>query len=325
MKYCSEVVPQKACELLNTTLVSSNLTTTSQAYRLIDQYGSDPLLEEELCTPLQDEELLVNEKPDGQNTVQEVLYGMFDGGQFPYDDGYHEVKIGRIFRSSQIISGGQSVDNQSENHRNRVINSEYLMQEGHYKNFVAPYGELMDAQQTMYPQARLVFLTDGAEWMRKWVEQRYPDALHILDFYHAYEYLCDFAKHLIKNCAKREEKLQSWKAQLKNGEVMQIISDLETYRKHQEEKVRTEVEILLTYYQNNKHRMDYKTYLEKGYLIGSGAIESAVRNVAQQRCKLSGQRWNKGLQVVLNIRALYRSGKGKRIERIILNKFNNAA
>jgi len=60
LKYCSEVVPQKACELLNTTLVSSNLTTTSQAYRLIDQYGSDPLLEEELCTPLQDEELLVN-------------------------------------------------------------------------------------------------------------------------------------------------------------------------------------------------------------------------------------------------------------------------
>lgn len=146
-----------------------------------------------------------------------------------------------------------------------------------------------------------------------------------MDFYHAYKYLCEFAKHLIKNCTKREEKLQSWKTQLKKGAVIKIISELETYRNHQEEKVRNEVEILLTYYENNKHRMDYETYLKKGYLIGSGAIESAVRSLAQQRCKLSGQRWNKGLQVVLNIRALYRSGKGKRIEKIILNKFNKAA
>lgn len=178
LKYCSELVPRTACELLNTTLVSTKLTTTSQAYRLIAQYGSTPLLEEELCLPLQGEELVVSEQLEQKSTNKEVLYGMFDGGLFPYDDGYKEVKIGRIFRSSQILSGGQGIDNQLKNHRNRVLNSEYLMQEGHYENFVEPYGKLMDAQQRMYPKARLVFLTDGAGWMRKWVEKRYPNALH---------------------------------------------------------------------------------------------------------------------------------------------------
>lgn len=45
----------------------------------------------------------------------------------------------------------------------------------------------------------------------------------------------------------------------------------------------------IRYYKNNKHRIQYKTYQEAGYLIGSGAIEVAHRNVVQQRLKLSGQ------------------------------------
>lgn len=49
---------------------------------------------------------------------------------------------------------------------------------------------------------------------------------------------------------------------------------------------------LLTYYKNNRNRMYYGTYRVKGYLIGSGAIESAHCNVVQQRMKLSGQRWS---------------------------------
>ena len=49
---------------------------------------------------------------------------------------------------------------------------------------------------------------------------------------------------------------------------------------------------LLTYFENNKDRMCYKIYQEKGYLIGSGAIESAHRTVVQARMKRSGQRWS---------------------------------
>ena len=71
--------------------------------------------------------------------------------------------------------------------------------------------------------------------------------------------------------------------------------------------------------------MRYKTFTDQGLLIGSGAIESAVKCVAQQRCKLAGQRWSNGLQPVFNLRAIYKSGKGKRMERIILNRFQKAA
>lgn len=37
--------------------------------------------------------------------------------------------------------------------------------------------------------------------------------------------------------------------------------------------------------------MRYYHYLEKGYYIGSGAIESAHRTVVARRLKLAGQRW----------------------------------
>ncbi len=37
--------------------------------------------------------------------------------------------------------------------------------------------------------------------------------------------------------------------------------------------------------------MQYHKYLKEGLLIGSGAIESAHKDVLQQRLKLSGQRW----------------------------------
>jgi hypothetical protein len=35
----------------------------------------------------------------------------------------------------------------------------------------------------------------------------------------------------------------------------------------------------INYYQANKKRMKYKIFRQQGYLIGSGAMESAIRNV----------------------------------------------
>ena len=57
---------------------------------------------------------------------------------------------------------------------------------------------------------------------------------------------------------------------------------------------------LLTYLTNNKQRINYKTYLDDNLFIGSGAMESANKEIIQKRMKLSGQRWTlkRTLQVV---------------------------
>ena len=69
---------------------------------------------------------------------------------------------------------------------------------------------------------------------------------------------------------------------------------------------------VLGYLRNNVSRMDYPTYLAKGWLIGSGAVESACKTVVAQRLKLAGMRWREpGTDAVCHLRALYKSERSQ--------------
>ena len=63
------------------------------------------------------------------------------------------------------------------------------------------------------------------------------------------------------------------------------------------------------YIENNINNIDYAKYQQKGYFIGSGAIESGNRLVLQQRLKQPGMRWNEyTAQPLLTLRAKFESG-----------------
>jgi hypothetical protein len=50
--------------------------------------------------------------------------------------------------------------------------------------------------------------------------------------------------------------------------------------------------------------------MKKGLLVGSGAMESANKDVIQKKLKLSGQRWSvNGANQIANLRTCYKSGK----------------
>ena len=76
---------------------------------------------------------------------------------------------------------------------------------------------------------------------------------------------------------------------------------------------------LISYYEDNKGRMDYEAYRKTGAgLIGSGAIEAAHRSVVQKRMKLSGQRWTvKGASHMLAVRKTKMSGDWDNIVQLI--------
>jgi hypothetical protein len=58
----------------------------------------------------------------------------------------------------------------------------------------------------------------------------------------------------------------------------------------------------------NLHRMDYPTYLRRGWEIATGAVESACKTVVNQRLCMGGMRWGEeGSDAVAHLRALYRS------------------
>ena len=69
---------------------------------------------------------------------------------------------------------------------------------------------------------------------------------------------------------------------------------------------------VLGYLQKNVPRMDYPTYLAKGWFIGSGSVESACKTVVGQRLKLAGMRWREpGTDNVCHLRALYKTERAQ--------------
>src|SRR5438093_12024466 len=71
---------------------------------------------------------------------------------------------------------------------------------------------------------------------------------------------------------------------------------------------RKTVDDLQRYLSTNRERMRYQTFRDAGYQIGSGAAESAIGHVVQQRMKRSEMRWGApGADQMLALRSVYRS------------------
>ncbi len=234
---------------------------------------------------------------------EESVYVMLDGSMVLTRKGWKETKVGRLFKASSNV--------QIQPHRKEIMQSLYVCHIGGHKKFL----EKLEAYSEPYPHK--VFIADGARWIWNWVEDCYPEAVQILDFYHALEKLGVYAALQYGEENQRKEWMEEQKGRLLEGKAAELITDLKDIKPAagQARKAKQDV---VRYYESNLQRMQYHLYLEKGYAIGSGAIEAAHRNVVQQRLKLSGQRWNKeGAQQILNLRACKKSNQWNTVEQLI--------
>jgi hypothetical protein len=231
---------------------------------------------------------------------EETVYCMCDGGMvFIREEGWKEMKVGRAFPQSSCVAIQQN--------RKQIIQSQYTCHLGDHTSFLAKWEPELEHYKNK------VFIADGAKWIWNYVSDAYPDAVQILDFFHAVEKIAAFAKLQYSDLTERAKWLELQKEQLKDNGVEKMINLLGKMKAANKEAANARQEVL-QYYENNKERMRYKTYLEKGYLIGSGAIEAAHRNVIQQRLKLSGQRWSvSGAQSIANLRAAKKSNQWDKV------------
>jgi hypothetical protein len=153
-----------------------------------------------------------------------------------------------------------------------------------------------------------IALTDGGNGLAEFIDVYFPRAVKILDFHHATGHLADFAK-VFRQGPPAERLLNAWCHILKHAGGAQMIKVIERLdRKKMSAETQAAQDGLLNYLRNNVGRMDYPTYLKKGWQIGSGAIESACKTVVNQRLCLGGMRWGEdGSDAVAHLRALYRS------------------
>ena len=132
----------------------------------------------------------------------------------------------------------------------------------------------------------LVFVCDGAVWIWNLVERYYPQAVQIVDWYHASEHLEKVASLAFETSQERQKWLAQVSEQLWQGRVTEVIAACQALVPRSE-KIQTEAQ----YFYQNAERMDYARFRAEGYAIGSGTVESACKQIVSQRLKRSGAQW----------------------------------
>lgn len=150
----------------------------------------------------------------------------------------------------------------------------------------------------------LTFLGDGALWIWNLVDKYYPNARQIVDWYHAEEHLEKVAVSVFTDLSKRADWLAATTQSLWDGQVEDVIAACNALSKSSLLAAQT-----ATYFTNNCERMRYDQFRAAGYMIGSGTIESACKQIVTQRLKLPGAQWHvTGAVETAKARAVWLSG-----------------
>lgn len=132
---------------------------------------------------------------------------------------------------------------------------------------------------------------DGAEWIQHFIQGQRADALRILDFAHAAEYISEIGQLASSNgLALPDQWLARELHRLKHEGATSMLEEVERLRtlapvEGMAEKV--------AYLRKREGQMQYPAYQAAGWPIGSGAVESGNKLVVQARLKGAGMHWDR--------------------------------
>jgi hypothetical protein len=177
----------------------------------------------------------------------------------------------------------------------------------------------LDRVKSIYNDIPYVGLGDGAKDNWTFLTQHTDE--QILDFFHASEYVSNVASILFKGKTKDGDR-KSWPQDrlhmLKHdqGGSKKLCQEMEehlndstlndsTNKLRLTVDDRTTITTMITYFTNQRSRMEYWRYGEFGYPIGNGVTEAACKTLIKARFCGSGARWKEsGASFVLSIRSL---------------------
>jgi hypothetical protein len=165
-------------------------------------------------------------------------------------------------------------------------------------------------------QTVVVIVGDGAEWIWNRASM-FVTRCEILDFWHALEHAWAFARRRFgDSSAQADQWVHPVAEDLRAGKVQDVIARLKRMRPRSAE-LRDSLQSLIRYYSENAARMRYDEYLRLGYGIGSGAVESAHKQVVHARLRQAGMRWSEaGARHLLALRLLLLNGDWAVLDRL---------
>ncbi len=155
---------------------------------------------------------------------------------------------------------------------------------------------------------RQVVLGDGAPWIWNIADELFPDAIQIVDLFHAKQHPWDVAKAIYGPGTDMAARwAQRRRDELDNGQLGAILRALQRHPHHDDARR------CIDYIRTNRHRMRYPAFRAMGLCVGSGVLEAGCKNVVVTRCKRPGMHWSvAGANAIAALRCA-----------VLSNRFNN--
>lgn len=193
---------------------------------------------------------------------------------------WHEIKTGVFYRHEQSA--------QTESGRGLISDKVMVrwqgepVELGRRLGWEALRGGMGRAKETLA-------LADGGKWIWNLVEDRWPHARQLLDFYHASEHLGELARASFTEEAAAQTWLRKRLHQLRHGQEKKALKEIARLKEPAGQAGQA-VRKQQAYFAGQSGRINYQEISERGWPIGSGPVESACRQ-SQCRFKRCGQFW----------------------------------
>jgi hypothetical protein len=247
--------------------------------------------------------------PDTTARTIETLYIEYDGTGVPMrkaevagrkgkqKDGTaktREAKLGCVFTQTQFDEDGRPIRDPASTTFTGAIET------------VDPFGERIYAEAArrgLFEAKRVVILGDGAEWIRTIAQTHFPNAIHIIDLYHAREHLVDLCKLLFDRDLRRLNRYKDrWWDELDEGNIEALVEQARSFLP-KDDNAGKDARREIGYFEKNKERMRYAHFKEQGMFVGSGVIEAGCKTIVAQRLKQSAMQWTvRGANAIIALR-----------------------
>jgi hypothetical protein len=205
-----------------------------------------------------------------------------DGGMVNIrEEGWRELKVGAVFDVEARLE--RNPQTQQLDEMAHGVNIHYTAVVGTKEAFTPALWALAVDHALPTAKERAV-VADGAAWIWNVAEDVCPDGRQIVDGFHAVQHVTEAAQALYpddRDSSKRTQWLTTHKEHLYMGRIHVIIAALHSHQRAD----------LAAYFEHHQRRMQYLEFREEGFPIGSGTVESGVKQF-KQRLSGTGMRWN---------------------------------
>lgn len=230
--------------------------------------------------------------PDASEDHEQQKGLNIDGGMmYILEEGWKEFKTGTVCDIEPHLEWDEHTQEMVEHAH--AIHIGYTAVLGSVDDF-APAMWLLATDRDVPRAAKSSMTGDGADWIWNLTWDYFPESVHIIDWYHAAERLAKAAEALYPDDEHQAEKwLKQRRDDLYYGRIHLIIQDLDA----------AELSEHSHYFHVHQRRMQYHQFREELYPIGSGTVESGIKQF-KARVTGAGMRWSRpGAQRMLTLRA----------------------